>query len=126
MSSLGDIQQVYQMLQEIDRILTKLNANLKTMETQTKATTESWKDLEQVSLRYLTLMSTRANLPEDQQKAITVLAQVAVAAYAAQLAVTSFMAATGPVGIAFAAMGLMMSGLSIVETADTYLRRPKY
>ena len=122
MSSLGDIQQIYIMLQEIDRLLAHVEVQSRATERQLTNTIESFNSVEQVALRYLTLLN-RANLPEDQQQLITVLAQVAVAARAAQMAVTSFMMATGPTGILFATLGLVMAGVSGIESVNMYMRR---
>jgi len=81
--------------------------------------------LEAVLLRYLVLMR-QMNLPEDQEKALIVISQMIVAINSARLAMKALMVESGPAGILFLSIGLMMSLTSGVQTVDTYLRSPKY
>ena len=125
MSSIGDIQQIHSMLQEISRLLDEVDTKTDAVTKKADGSTESFIKLEQVVLRLLVVLRS-ANIPEDAQKAIIVLSQIAVAARAAQIAVTSLMAASGPVGVAFAAIGLLMGASSGIISADAYLRGAQY
>lgn len=100
MSSLSDIQQIYSLLIEIDRLLKTIDVNLERTEKQSKRNTESFRQLEAAAMRYL-LIARRMGLPEEVNALLTKVSQVIVAirqleltVYAAQAA----LAGAGPIG----------------------------
>jgi hypothetical protein len=120
MSSLGDIQQIYNLLQQIDALLTKIESHSKTTDRDIKQVTESYDKLEQVALRYLAIAN-RLGFTGDAQATITTIAQLIVMARQAQIAFSMLEASMGPVGWAmFAASGIMI-GLSATELGGSYL-----
>lgn len=97
MSSLGDIQQMHAMLQEMDRILARVNTGLTDAELQAKKTLDSWHDLKSVAADYLLLVKKLGFDPRFDQM-MTQIAMLTVAIN--QLMKTMTIAATvsGPIG----------------------------
>jgi hypothetical protein len=114
MSSLGDIQQIYTMLQEVDRLLSKIDAHADSTTEKTKTLQHSFNQLEQVALRYL-LIARRLGLPDDAQRALDLLARTIIMLRQAQIAVNLLVTASGPLGWA---MALASVGMVAVSGAD--------
>lgn len=119
MSSLSDAQQLHAHLQEICKLLDEIDIKTAKTEENIRTNSESFKDLERVALRYLALAN-RMGLPSDIQQQVSLIARLIVLVRAAQIAIASLEASTGPVGLAmFAASGIML-GLSVGDTLGGY------
>jgi len=111
MSSLGDIQQMYSMLQEMDRILAKVNTGLNDAELQAKKTATTFRQLESVALRYL-VIARRLGLPDNIDAGIQKILQFIVAIRQLDITLKMFQAGMGPIGWATLGASAIMTGLS--------------
>jgi hypothetical protein len=107
MSSLGDIQQIHSMLQQISRLLDEIDTKTDTTTKKAQASIETFNNLEAVALRYLTI-TRRFGLPENIEQAITTITSLIVALRMAQTTLASLQLSMGPIGWAgFAASGAL-------------------
>jgi hypothetical protein len=113
MSSISDIQQIHGMLQEISRLLDEVDTKTDNVTTKTKTTTEGFRQLEQIAVRYLVL-TRRMGLPEDVQQAVDVLMRMIITIRQLQLAASLLMLGT-PYGYLMAAAGLGIIALTAAE-----------
>jgi len=98
---------MYAMLQEIDHILSKVNANLNDVEQNAERTKESLRKVEGVALRYLAIARS-FGLPENIEQAIGVITSLIVAVRMAQMAISTLQVSMGPIGWAsFIASGTL-------------------
>jgi len=100
MSSLGDIQQIHVMLQEISRLLDDVDAKTDHVTKKTEASTESFKELDTIALRYLTIAH-RLGLPEDLDAALQTIALMIMALRQLQQTIImteAVLAGAGPIG----------------------------
>jgi len=100
MSSLGDIQQMYSMLQEMDRMLSRINTGLNDAEINAKKTQEQFDRLESIALRYMVIVG-RLGLPEDANMLLQKVAMMIIALKQLEMtiiATQAVLAGSGPVG----------------------------
>jgi hypothetical protein len=105
---LGEIQQLRAELEAIKATVAELEPKLERMPRQLT----TFRELEQVALRYLTLAH-RMGLPEDVDNAIRFLSRLLVVIR--QIQITSNLMLMGPVGMALAIPTMGLTVLSIAE-----------
>ena len=112
--SLGDIQQIYTMLQEINRLLADIEVNLERVDQKAKTTHLSMSKALAVASGLLSLLR-RMGLPEDANKALLVLQRYVM--WMQQLIILSnlMLTATGPVGWVLAGLGIAGAVLSFSD-----------
>ena len=107
MSSLGDIRQIYTMLQQISRLLDEVDTKTDDVTEKTQTSRESLMKLEAVALRYLTI-ARQFGLPDNIERSITLITSLIVALRMAQTTLASLQLSMGPIGWAsFIASGAL-------------------
>ena len=121
---MSQIQEAYQTLAEIDRLLADIElkiTNITNTETAQRLETNlnTFRQLERLALRYLTL-ARRMGLPEDVGAAIDFLARLVVVIRMAQISI-SMMMATNPLTVAIGVAGLVGTAVSMTDTFAGYI-----
>ena len=115
MSSLSDIQQIHGMLQEISKLLDEVDTKTDNVTKKTGASTESFRKLEMVALRYLTIVR-QLGLPEDVNQAIQTVASLIVILRQLQMTINIIQVGMGPIGWA----SLAASGALTIMSATSF------
>jgi len=118
MSSLGDIQQIYSLLQEIDQLLSRIEVHSQTTETKVRSTIQSVQRLEQVMLRYLAIAK-RMGLPEDIDRAINFVSQMIVTARMLHMSLT-VLEMSHPYTLPLAAAGIILTTITFQDSMAGY------
>ena len=114
--SLAETQQLFNVLTEIDRLLSDIQVKQNQINRDLPRTKESLKtftQLEQVALRYIAL-SRRLGLPDDVNRAIDVLARLVTTVRMAQLSI-GLLLSSNPLT---AAAGIASLGLTAFSMGD--------
>ena len=117
MSSLSDIQQIHSMLQEISRLLDEVDTKTDTVTRKTVTSTESFRQLESVVMRYL-IIARRIGLPEGVDNAIQKIAQFIIAVRTLDITLKMFQANLGPLGWAALGASAIFTGLSFYSLGN--------
>ena len=121
MSSLSGIQQVFTLLQEVDRLLDVINVKATVAEQQvTRLNTamNTFHQLERVALRYLAL-ARRMGLPEEVNAAINTMTRLITIIRMAQLA-TNLLLATNPLTAIVGIPALLLTTISFGDLLAGY------
>lgn len=100
MSSLGDIQQIHSMLQQISKLLDEVDTKTDGVSRKSQTATEALRQLESVALRYL-VIARRLGLPEQVDVGIQKIAMMIVALRQLEMTIIATQAAfagAGPIG----------------------------
>jgi hypothetical protein len=112
--SLGETQQIFQLLTEIDKLLGDIQVKVNQIENTggggSSKLMEQYSDLNRAVRTYLRLAN-KPGIGGDVGKAITLLSQLVAMLYQAQVAYTALLSATG-IGFPIALAGIIMTGLT--------------
>lgn len=114
MSSLGDIQQIHAMLQQISRLLDEVDTKTSTTEKNLQKVATQALYVQQVINRSITLMR-RMGLPEDVGNAIYKLQRLISIINQVRLASIALYA--GPGGVILAGLSLLMVAMDVGDLA---------
>lgn len=114
MSSLSDIQQMHNMLQEMDRMLSRINTGLNDAELNAQKAQAQFRQLESVALRYL-VIAQRIGLPPDVNTAIQLISRMIIAVRQLEqtmILAQAALAGAGPIGWAVLGASAAYTALS--------------
>lgn len=118
---MSEIQESYQLLQEVDRLLAEIEAKISVIEgsaPKLESTLKTFTQLEQLALRWLVL-ARRMGLPEELDRGINLVARMISAIRMMQMA-SSLLMMTNPVTFAIGAAGLLGGALSLTDAFAGY------
>jgi hypothetical protein len=115
--SMGEIQQVHEMLIKIDALLTSIETKTESVDKKTKSISGRGSELKEVEYIFyrVTSLMRRMGLPEDVNKAITTL-QHAILTVRILTTAIYYLQATTPYGQLMAIVGLATFAFTVVDT----------
>jgi hypothetical protein len=122
--SLGETQQIFGLLSEIDRLLSDIQVKVEELNAPSgsrgsiSSLEAKFSQLERVGLRWAALAS-RFGLPENVDRALRKITQLVSAFRMAQLS-AALMLAGGPAGVAMGIAGMMMAGMTMGDALAGY------
>ena len=118
---MSQIQEAYQTLAEIDRLLASIELKINRIEgkaPQLERTLNSFREVERLALRWLVL-ARRMGLPEDAEQVVNVLARVVTMIRMYQISI-NLLLATNPVTAAIGVAGLLGVAVSATDVLAGY------
>jgi prefoldin subunit 5 len=122
MSASGDVQQLYAQLQEVDRLLNKINTEIDTAAVKSTTLHVNLDRVNRVLSRSLALIQRLSGGNEDLSALISKMQQVIVTMNMLRNAALLLQAGLGPVGWVLMGIGVATTALSIQEDIDNTFR----
>ena len=119
--SLSETAQIYEYLVKIDALLSNIQVKTEKIERdmpQTRASLETFKEIERLALRWLVL-ARRMGLPEEINNAISLITRLISSIRMLQISLNLLMA-TNPLTMAIGIAGLIGSAYTMADTFAGY------